>query len=133
MCTLPEYGVPKEILQIEQSKKLLGGTTPKEIAEQLGQSSMLDKSTERGYANAFRRMLQFEEAAQSQYVIQFNTKDIQLKRSDSGSEREFCIKNDVRTMMAQMMFFFFTILTRFSPSLFTHKNCCQTGKGCCTI
>lgn len=95
MCTLQEYEVPREILQIERSKHLLGGTTSKEIAAKLGQTSTMDKSIERGYANAFTKMLQFEEAAQSQYVIQFNAKEIRLKRSDSDSEREFCIKHEV--------------------------------------
>lgn len=96
MCTLEEYGVPFEISEIVRNKKLLGGTMPKEILAKFGQSSMLDKSIESGYVNAFKKMLQFEEAAQSQYLIQFNAKNIQLKRSDSDSEREFCIKNDVR-------------------------------------
>lgn len=94
MCTLEEYGLPIEISEIERKKKLLGGTT-KEIVARFGQST-LDKSVESGYLNAFTKMLHFEEAAQSQYLVQFNTKNIQVKRSDSNSEREFCIKNDVR-------------------------------------
>lgn len=97
MCTLQEYDVPKEILSIERNKHLLGGTKPKEIASKLEQStSTMDKSIKRGYKNAFTKMLQFEEAAQSQYVIQFNVNEIRLKRSDSDSEREFCIKHEVR-------------------------------------
>lgn len=95
MCTLQEYEVPREILHIERSKNLLGGTTSKEMAAKLEQKSTMDKSTEKGYVNAFTWMLQFEEAAQSQYVVQFNVKDIRVKRSDSDSEREFCIKHEV--------------------------------------
>lgn len=94
MCTLKEYGLPAEIMRIEQSSRLLGGTTSKEIVAKFG-PLMLDKSIESGYLKAFQTMLQFEEAAQSQFLVQFNTKEIKLSRSDSGSEREFCIKNDV--------------------------------------
>lgn len=115
MCTLEEYGLPIEISEIERKKKLLGGTTPKEIVARFGQST-LDKSVESGYLNAFKKMLHFEEAAQSQYLVQFNTKNIQVERSDSNSEREFCIKNDVRnqfrhepTRVLMRIFFFLSL------------------------
>lgn len=94
MCTLKEYGLPTDVLEIEKNKKFLGGATSKEIAAQFGLST-LDKSTESGYLRAFTKMLQFEEAAQSQFVSQFNAKGIQLTHPNSESEREFCIKNDV--------------------------------------
>lgn len=96
MCALEEYHLPHEIGKIEQNKKLLGGTTAKEIAAQFGQTAF-DRSTERGYFGAFTKMLQFEEAAQSQFLMQFNMKNIHLRPSTTGtSEREFCIKNEVR-------------------------------------
>lgn len=94
MCILQEYGLPTEIMKIERSKKLLGSVTPKEIVKQFGQLA-LDKSSESGYVNAFTKMLQFEEASQSQFLAQFNIKEIKLCHFDSESEREFCIKNDV--------------------------------------
>lgn len=95
MCILKAHDLPNEILEIEQNNKLLGTVTSKEIAAQFKQSA-LDTANESGYVKAFTKMLQFEEAAQSQYLIQFNTKELRLSRSNSDSEREFCIKNDVR-------------------------------------
>lgn len=94
MCTLKEYEVPIEISQIERKKKLVSAMTAKEFASRFGLST-LNKSTERGYIDSFTKMLHFEEAAQSQFLTQFNTKGIQLCRSKSESAREFCIKNDV--------------------------------------
>lgn len=91
MCRLPKYDVPEEIFEIEKSKK------SKEAAAELSvQLSKLDKSTKRGYVEAFTKMVQFEEAAQSLDLTQFNTKYIKLRRSDSGSEQKFCIKKNVR-------------------------------------
>lgn len=95
MSTLDEYALPNEISEIERNRTLLGGTTAKEIATRFG-SSVFDRATESGYVGAFKKMLQFEEAAQSHFLVQFNTKGIQLGRNrESESDREFCIKNDV--------------------------------------
>lgn len=94
MCALNAYELPKEIMKIERNRKLLGATTAKEIDAQFGQGTF-DRSTESGYVGAFTKMLQFEEAAQSQFLIQFNANSIKVTATESESGREFGIKNEV--------------------------------------
>lgn len=93
MCALNGYDVPAEISAIAQRNGQLGAVTPKELTTLF---SSMDKTTETGYKKAYSTMIHFEEAAQSQIVVQFNTKDIQL--SYSGNGREFRIAITVRCL-----------------------------------
>lgn len=89
MRTLKDYNLPDAMLDIE--RKL----TPKQIASLVEESSPAAlKSSETNYVNAFRKMLHFEEACESQFLLQFNTRNIRLK---NVCGREYCIRNDVST------------------------------------
>lgn len=86
MRSLKDYKMPEAMLNIEQK------LTAQEIAILVEGSTALE-SNETDYVKAFTKMLHYEEAAESRFLIQFNTKNIQLR---NVREREFCIANDVR-------------------------------------
>lgn len=85
MRSLKDYNIPEAILKIETK------LTPQEIATLMDESTALE-SSEDDYVKAFTKMLHFEEATESRYLIQFNTKNIEL-RNVRG--REYCIENNV--------------------------------------
>lgn len=91
MSQLKGYDVPEKILTVERSKGSLGAVTSKDLTRLF---DTMDISIETGYKNAFSTMIHFEEAAQSQYLIQFNTENLKITYSSKG--REFRIANDVR-------------------------------------
>lgn len=92
MCLLKGYDVPQEIIKMEASKHLLGGVNPRHMEEILDRLK-LNKDSEDGYFKAYTKMIHFEEAAQSQFLMQFNTKHIQINLSED--EKEFRIKIEV--------------------------------------
>lgn len=84
MRSLKDYNLPEPILHIEQKLTL------QEIAVLVDGSIALE-SNEEQYVEAFKKMLHFEEAAESRFLVQFNAENIRL-RNVSGPE--FCIPID---------------------------------------
>lgn len=85
MRSLKDYNVPADMLCIEQKLK------PNEIAALVDGTTQLE-SNEDCYVNAFRKMLHFEEVAESRFLIQFNAKNIRLR---CVRDRQYCIPIDV--------------------------------------
>lgn len=91
MCELTGNVVPPEIMNFEQ-----GESADKDVPQEL--SSLLNRETlcranQKDYIKCYTAMVHCEEAAQSAFIAQFNTKNIRLMNSDK--ECEFRIRNDV--------------------------------------
>lgn len=84
MAPLQLFEVPANILSIER-----GDATLDKTIKNLSQS----RQNETDYITMYTMMVHLEEAAQSQFLLQFNQKNIRL--SYSGEHRVFRIKNDV--------------------------------------
>lgn len=125
MCALREYDVPVEITEIEQNKNRLDGVKPNRIEAMFEQSS-IDKTTENGYVKAFTKMIEFEEAAQSQFLVQFNTKNIQLSHSESNAKQELYIKNNVRFNQQVIVLWICSFLHKFSLITHTVESGCNS-------
>lgn len=85
MRSLKDYNLPEAILRLEQK------LTPQEIAVLVDGSVALE-SSEENYVKAFTKMLHFEEAAESRFLIQFNARSIRVR---NVRDREYCIPIDV--------------------------------------
>lgn len=85
MRSLKDYNVPEAISGIECK------LTSQEIAI-LVEGSIALESSEQHYVKAFTKMLHFEEAAESRFLIQFNAKNIRLR---NVRDFEYCIPIDV--------------------------------------
>lgn len=93
MCDLERSDVPDEILNFEQGKRGFDAEdTPTKLLRLLV-IRPLCRITERYYFEAFTAMIHLEEAAQSAFISQFNTKNIRLKYANN--KQEFCIRNNV--------------------------------------
>lgn len=92
MYDLESSEVPAEILSIDQGNGAFSDDNPPEI-ERLLDKKLLSRSNSKDYYEAYTTMIHLEEAAQSEFISQFNTKNIRLRYTDES--RQFCIRNDV--------------------------------------
>lgn len=97
MRSLKDYNLPDEISGIEEK------LTSQQIALLADGSTALE-SNEEHYVKAFRKMLHFEEAAESRFLIQFNAKRIHVR---NVSDRQYCIPIEVRNTIYFYFYFFF--------------------------
>lgn len=91
LVSLPAYEIPSVILDIEESDDPVQKTSSLPIFQ--GKYSDFRRN-ETKYIEAYKTMVYFEEAAQSNFVKQFNQENIQLKYTGEG--RIFYIRIDVR-------------------------------------
>lgn len=84
--------IPAEILSIEEENGAFGDNNPSAIEHLLGRVSLF-RSNAKNYNDAYTTMIHLEEAAQSTFIKQFNTKNIRLLFTEEP--REFRIRNNV--------------------------------------
>lgn len=124
MCELKRSDVPDEILSIEQGNSAFDDDDiPPELAN-LMDKKPLCRSNQRDYIKAYTTMVHLEEAAQSEFIAQFNTENVRLMRSNS--EREFRIRNSVRLhyMMKYIFREIFVTKTYHIECVLRCKNIC---------
>lgn len=101
MCTIADYDVPRNVLNIEQNQSKSDGEIAPEL-EQMHLLKPLRRTNESKYFASYTMMIHLEEAAQSRFVVQFNHQNIQLIYS--GSKRVFHIKNEVSSNIVFFLF-----------------------------